>query len=99
MNNFGTITYFTVKTVYQGLRLGRERTFNNDNTNAVPDEAHRLTTEYIKDTDLSFSYQYIYNQTADKFQIALQIEYSQPILDPVPYQELDLIPSEASTVK
>jgi hypothetical protein len=98
MNNFGIITHFTVRTVPQGLRLGGQRVFNEQYTDQVLDEVYKLSTRYTNDTDLSFSCRYLYNQTADKFQISMTQEYNQPIVNPQPFDGLNSIPAEGSSV-
>lgn len=46
---------------------------------------------------MSFYYSLGYNQTTDEFDISFTQEYSQPITNPVPFEELNQIPFESDT--
>ncbi|KAF7595201.1 hypothetical protein BBP40_006945 [Aspergillus hancockii] len=99
MNNFGIITHFTMRAVQQGKMLAGMRTYTADKRDAIIEQAHQLTTKWENDTAMAFYYSFGYNQTADEYTLVFHQEYSLPTLSPAPFEELNRIPFETSTIR
>lgn len=99
MNNFGIVTYFTMRTVEQGVFYAGQKTYSSDKRDAIIEQAYDLTTTWKNDTAMAFYYDFGYNHTTDKHTIALTQEYSHPILNPPPFRELNKILSEEDTTR
>lgn len=99
MNNFGVVTYFTMRTVPQGQMFGGDKSFTADKKDIIADEAYKLTTLFRNDTNLSFSYGYSYDQETDQFGVSVTHAYSRPVLDPPPFAGIHKIPYESNSVR
>lgn len=99
MNNFGIVTYFTMRAVKQGQLYSGQKTYKADQRTAITDQAHKLTTRWKSDTAMSFYYSFGYDQEADGYDLSVTQTYAQPILDPLAFRELNQIPSESSTLR
>lgn len=99
MNNFGIVTHVTMRAVPQGRFYAGARSYTADKRDVILDQAHKLTTEWKNDTAMSFYYSVSYNQTTKDFAIAVTQEYSRPILNPAPFNELNQIASESDTTR
>ncbi|KAE8355638.1 hypothetical protein BDV28DRAFT_162720 [Aspergillus coremiiformis] len=99
MNNFGIVTHFTMRAIRQGQMLAGSRTYSTDNRDAIIHQAYRLTTEWKNDTSMAFYYSFGYQQVTDDFILAVSQEYSRPVLRPAPFEQLNQIPFESSTVR
>ncbi|KAF7629349.1 FAD binding domain protein [Aspergillus flavus] len=99
MNNFGIVTHFTMRAVRQGQMLGGVRTYTADKRGAILEQVYELTTSWKNDTNMAFFYSYGYDQERDDFTLAVSQEYSLPILSPAPFEQLNQIPFEHSTVR
>lgn len=99
MNNFGIVTYFTMRAVEQGQIYSGEKTYKADQRIAITEQAYELTTRWKNDTVMSFYYGFGYDQKTDEYSISVTQTYSQPILDPPVFRKLNQIPSESSTTR
>ncbi|KAJ6030669.1 uncharacterized protein N7446_000269 [Penicillium canescens] len=99
MNNFGIVTYFTMRAVEQGQLYSGQKTYKADQRTAITDQAYELTTRWKNDTAMSFYYSFGYDQEADVYDLSITQTYAQPILDPPAFRELNQIPSESSTLR
>ena len=99
MNNFGIVTHFTMRAVPQGQYHAGLRTYTMSKRDAIIEQAYKLTTEWKNDTDLSFYYDFGYNQTTDTYTVSITPEYSRPIMSPAPFVELKRIPYESDTIR
>lgn len=97
MNNFGIVTHMTMRAVPQRQYYSGARTYTADKSDPIIEQAYKLTTDWKNDTAMSFYYSLGYNQTTDEFDISFTQEYSQPIVNPVPFEELSRIPFESDT--
>lgn len=98
VNNFGIVTYFTVRVVPQGPQLFGPTTYSLDYTERVLHEAYRLTTELSNDTDMSFWTRYQYNQTTDAYVLSLTQTYLQPEPEPAVFNTVNAIPYESRNI-
>lgn len=99
MNNFGIVTHFTMRAFPQGQMFAGSRSFAIDQREAVVSEAHKLTTEWASDTNMSFSYGFAYRQASDDYAFSFTEAYSEPLEDPVPFQVLNNLPYVSSTLR
>lgn len=99
MNNFGIVTYFTMRTAPQGQMFGGDKSFTADKRDVIAEEAYKLTTLFRNDTDLSFSYGYSYDQETDQFGVSFTHAYARPVLDPLPFEGINKIPYESSSLR
>jgi hypothetical protein len=99
MNNFGIVTHFTMRTFSAGKIFSGDVIYSADKRDAVVAEAYKLTTAWKNDTNLTFSYAYVYNQTTDQYIFAFSEAYTQPVLAPTPFEALKNISYETSTSK
>lgn len=99
MNNFGIVTHFTMRVVPQGQVLSGSRSYAADKRDAIVEQAYQLTTTWKNDTDMSFYYDFGYDQRSDGYTLSFNQAYTQPILNPPPFEELNRIPSESSSVR
>lgn len=99
MNNFGIVTHFTMRAFTQGPMFGGSRSFALEQREAVVAEASRLTTEWASDTNMSFSYGFAYRQASDEYAFSVTEAYSEPVTDPAPFQALNSLPYESSTLR
>ena len=97
MNNFGIVTQVTMRAIPQSQFYSGTRSYTADKRDAILDQAYKLTTEWKNDTAMSFYYSVGYNQTTNDFDISVTQEYSHPIMDPVPFSELNQIPFESDS--
>ena len=97
MNNFGIVTHMTMRAVPQRQYYSGARTYTADKSDPIIEQAYKLTTDWKNDTAMSFYYSLGYNQTTDEFDISFTQEYSQPITNPVPFEELNQILFESDT--
>ncbi|CAG8410386.1 unnamed protein product [Penicillium salamii] len=101
MNNLGIVTQFTMRAFHQpkGLISQTDKIFSLTQKDAVTDEAFQLTTSWKNDTNMAFYYFFSYNQIADHFILAFSEIYTQPILEPAPFEGLRQIPYESKTAR
>lgn len=99
MSNFGIVTHYTMRAIPQGQLFGGSVLYTEDKLDAVANESYKLTTAWQNDTSFSFSYGYGYQQSTDTFDVALSEAYTQPNTDPAPFQGLNAIEHESSTLR
>ena len=99
MNNFGIVTRYTMRAFPQGQILGGDRIYSSAQRDTLANEAFKLTTIWKNDADMAFYYGYSYNQTLDKFSISFSQEYTQSVIQPAPFVELNRIRYKSSTVR
>jgi hypothetical protein len=99
MNNFGIVTHFTMRAFPQGQMFAGSRSFAIDQRDAVISEAHKLTTEWAFDTNMSFSYGFAYRQASDDYAFSFTEAYSEPIQNPAPFKALNSLPYQSSTLR
>lgn len=99
MNNFGIVTRFTVRTFEHKELFSGNRVFSADYRDAVVNEAYKLTTTWKNDTSMAFAYGYSYSQARQSFSLTFTEAYTEPILDPPPFETLNSIPFTGSTLK
>ncbi|KAJ6132906.1 FAD linked oxidase N-terminal [Penicillium samsonianum] len=99
MNNFGIVTHFIIRAVFQGQIHAGDRTYTIDKRDAILDQAYRLTTQWKNNTAISFSHGFGYHQSTGQYTVSFTPEYSHPILNPAPFAELKRIPFETDTVR
>lgn len=99
MNNFGIVTHFSMRAVRQNQIYAGERSYAADKRDDIIQQAYKLTTEWKNDIAMSFYYGFGYDQQADKYSISFSPEYSTPVLNPAPFEELDRIPFETNSVR
>jgi hypothetical protein len=99
MNNFGIVTYFTMRVFPQGQLFSGSVSFASGARDIIAQQAYKLTTEWKNDTDVSFSYGYAYSQEDDTFGISVTEAYAQPISDPAPFAALNALQHKSSTLR
>ena len=99
MNNFGIVTHFTMRAVDQGQMYSGQRTYSPDKRSTITDQAYELTTRWKNDTAMSFYYSFGYDQQTNNYSLAVSQEYSQPVSSPAPFNRLNQIPFETSTLR
>lgn len=99
MNNFGIVTYFTMRAVEQRQMYSGQKSYTADQRTAITDQAYELTTRWKNDTAMSFYYNFGYDQETNEYDLSVTQEYAQPILNPAAFRELNQIPFESSTLR
>ncbi|KAH6612421.1 FAD binding domain protein [Boeremia exigua] len=99
-NNFGIVTYFTVRAFEQGLSWGGAKTYSDDQTEALLDELHHLTTEGSSaDLDMAFWSTYTYSAETGEFGWIVNQGHSLPAENPAVFERLNAVPHESSSLR
>lgn len=98
-NNFGIVTHFTTRAVPQGLAWGGSRTYRDDQTDHILSNLHDLTTNHKNDTEFAFWGTYSYSPADDSFFWAVNQAYNPPQEYPPPFERLNNLPHQSSTLR
>ncbi|KAM0228592.1 hypothetical protein ACHAP5_011903 [Fusarium lateritium] len=92
-NNFGIVTSFNVSVFPQGPVYTGSRTFGDNQTGLVLEEAEKIFgIQDYKDTAIGLEYRYTYTQQ-NGWSISTTQRYAQPVLSPPVFDTLNSIPA------
>ncbi|KAL2678368.1 hypothetical protein Neosp_009114 [[Neocosmospora] mangrovei] len=98
-NNFGIVTNFCVRLVPQGQMLGGQKTYHINYTDQLIDQSYKLATALSTDTHMSFWSRYFYDVANERFRMSFFQAYSEPVLQPSVFEELNKITYESSNLR
>ncbi len=98
-NNFGIVTHFTTRAIPQSLSWGGTRTYKDDQTREILSNLYDLTTSHSNDTEFAFWGTYSYFPSTDRFSWAVSQAYNPPVEYPQPFERLNAVRHEASTLR
>ncbi|KAI1289034.1 FAD-binding domain-containing protein [Xylaria venustula] len=93
-NNFGIVTSFNVGVFPQGAVYTGSRSFGDNQTSRFLEEAEKIfTIEDSEDINVGLEYRYAYSAQQGDFVMSSTQRYSEPVLDPPVFRDLNEIPA------